>query len=71
LLQFASGDQTTKALGQKYLDAFSAKDKLMQFYDAGHALNSAARLDRVRWLQKHLGVKKLDEGELGAVPQVK
>jgi hypothetical protein len=43
----------------------------MEFYDAGHALNSAARLDRARWLQKHLGFKKLDEGALGAVPQLK
>jgi dienelactone hydrolase len=70
-LQFASGDQTTKAMGQKYLDAFSAKDKQMQFYEAGHALNAAARLDRVRWLQKKLGVKKVDEREVGAVGQVK
>jgi dienelactone hydrolase len=70
-LQFASADQTTKALGQKYLDAFGARDKLMQFYDSGHALNAAARLDRVRWLQKHLGIKKLDEREVGSVPQTK
>jgi pimeloyl-ACP methyl ester carboxylesterase len=70
-LQFASGDQTTKAMGQKYLDLFSAKDKQMQFYEAGHALNAAARLDRVRWLQKKLGVKKVDEREVGAVPQLK
>jgi hypothetical protein len=77
-LQFASGDhisgsdvQQDKALGQKYLDRFSAKDKKMEFYDAPHALNAAARLDRVRWLQKHLGVKKIDETGLGAIEQLK
>jgi cephalosporin-C deacetylase-like acetyl esterase len=70
-LQFASGDQTTKAMGQKYVDLFSAKDKQMQFYEAGHALNAAARLDRVRWLQKKLGVKKVDEAEVGRIPELK
>jgi hypothetical protein len=70
-LQFASQDPTFKGQAQHYLDLFSAKDKRMEFYDAGHALNSAARLDRARWLQKHLGFKKLDEGALGAVPQLK
>ena len=70
-LQFASGDGIGKDLGQKYLERFSAKDKQMQFYDAGHALNAAARLDRVRWLQKHLGFKKVDEKELESIPQLK
>ena len=77
-LQFATGDhisggnaQQDKALGQKYLDAFSSKDKKMEFYSAGHALNAAARLDRVRWLQKHLGLKKVDEQALGEIPQLK
>ena len=64
------GDSTVKALGQHYLDLFSAKDKRMEFYDAGHALNSAARLDRARWLQKHLGLKKMDETELGEIEQL-
>jgi hypothetical protein len=70
-LQFASGDGITKERAQKYLDMFSAKDKKMEFYDAPHALNSAARLDRDRWLQKHLAIKKIDEKELGEIPQLK
>ena len=70
-LQFASKDSTVKAQGQRYLDLFSAKDKRMEFYEAGHALNSAARLDRARWLQKHLGLKKIDEVGLGAIQQLK
>jgi hypothetical protein len=70
-LQFASGDYVTKERAQKYLDMFSAKDKKMEFYDAPHALNAAARLDRDRWLQKHLAIKKIDEKELEAIPQLK
>ena len=70
-LQFASGDPITKATAQKYLDRFSAKDKKMEFYDAGHALNAAARLDRDRWLQKHLAIKKIDETALGQIEQLK
>ncbi|MGZ7077675.1 MAG: hypothetical protein ACXVJL_16885 [Candidatus Angelobacter sp.] len=70
-LQFASADPISKDLAQKYLDRFSAKDKKMEFYDAPHALNSAARLDRARWLQKHLGLKKIDETALGEIEQLK
>ena len=77
-LQFASGDRAPgvtpeayKAQAQRYLDAFSSRDKQMTIYDAPHALNAAARLDRYRWLQKRLGLKKIDEKELEAVPQVK
>jgi dienelactone hydrolase len=70
-LQFASADGISKATAQKYLDRFSSKDKKMEFYDAPHALNAAARLDRDRWLQKHLGIKKIDEKELEAIPQLK
>ena len=77
-LQFASGDhppsvspEAYKAQCQRYLDAFSSHDKQMTIYDASHALNAAARLDRVRWLQKHLGFKKVDEKELEAIPQLK
>jgi dienelactone hydrolase len=70
-LQFASGDPISKEMAQKYLNSFSAKDKKLEFYDAPHALNAAARLDRARWLQKQLGLKKVDEKELGEIPQLK
>jgi len=70
-LQFASGDGISKETAKKYLDRFSSKDKKMEFYDAPHALNAAARLDRDRWLQKHLGIKKIDEKELEEIPQLK
>ena len=58
-------------MAQKYLERFSAKDKKMEFYNAPHALNAAARLDRDRWLQKHLSIKKIDETALGEIEQLK
>jgi dienelactone hydrolase len=70
-LQFASKDQTTKAQAQKILDRFSARDKKMEFYDAGHALNNAALLDRDRWLAQHLKFKHLDEKALAQIPELK
>lgn len=71
LLQFATGDHVSREQAQKWLDAFSAKDKKMQIYEAGHALNAAARLDRDRWLQQHLKFKRPDEAALNAIPQLK
>jgi dienelactone hydrolase len=76
-LQFAAGDAGSagiaayKQQAQKYLDRFSSKDKKMEFYYAPHALNAAARLDRDRWLQKHLSIKKIDEAALEQIEQLK
>lgn len=76
-LQFSAADLNAeaggqaKALAQQYLDGFSATDKRMEIYDAPHALNATARLDRDRWLQKHLAIKKIDEKELGEIEQLK
>jgi pimeloyl-ACP methyl ester carboxylesterase len=66
-----SGAADAKARAQKYLDAFSSRDKQMTIYEAPHALNAAARLDRYHWLQKHLGLKKIDDKELEGIPQLK
>jgi len=71
LLQFASGDGMTEQQAKQLLERFSAKDKQMQFYQAGHELNAAARLDRVHWLQQHLKLKKVDEEALKRIPQLK
>jgi hypothetical protein len=70
-LQFGMYDYIKRDRAQQYLSMFTSKDKQMQFYESGHEFNSAARLDRVRWLQKHLGFKRVDEKELEAIPQLK
>src|SRR5579859_1789738 len=70
-LQFGMYDYVKRDRAQHYLSLFNSRDKQMQFYESGHELDGAARLDRVRWLQKHLGFKKVDEKELQAIPQLK
>jgi hypothetical protein len=70
-LQFGSQDSISREQAQRYLEMFSAKDKKMEFYDAGSALNAAARVDRARWLEKHLGLKHIDQPALERIPQLK
>jgi len=70
-LQFATQDSISKEQAQRYLEMFSAKDKKMEFYDAGPALNPAARVDRIRWLEKHLQLKHIDESALERIPPLK
>jgi dienelactone hydrolase len=70
-LQYGNKDFITHEQANKYLDAFAAKDKKMEFYDSGHALNAAARLDRDRWLQQKLRFKGIDEKALGEIRQLR
>ncbi|HYL94117.1 MAG TPA: hypothetical protein VEW69_13280 [Alphaproteobacteria bacterium] len=70
-LQFATGDGVSPAEAQRELSRFSASSKQSKVYDAGHALNSAARVDRDRWLQHVLKLKTVDEKALGEIPQLK
>lgn len=71
LLQFASRDPISPASAQHFLELASAKDKKLQFYDSGHALNAAARLDRVHWLEQHLKLGHVKPGDLERIPQLK
>lgn len=59
-------EQTVRKSFQYFLEP-----KRIEFYDAGHELNSAARVDRVKWLQTRLKVKTLKPRVLGAIKQVK
>jgi dienelactone hydrolase len=70
-LQYGDQDSIPRDQAQKWFDAFSAKDKKIEFYPAGHALNNTALLDRARWLEQHLKFKHLDEQVLKEVPQLK
>jgi cephalosporin-C deacetylase-like acetyl esterase len=71
LLQFASRDPVSPAMAERYLGLMSATDKKLQFYECGHALNAAARQDRVRWLQQHLKFGQVKPGDLEKIPQLK
>ena len=45
--------------------------KRLEFYHAGHELNSAPRTDRAKWLQQRLQLKRLDFRALDAIPQLR
>ena len=70
-LQYGEQDSISREQAQKYLDAFSARDKKIQFYPGGNALNNAALIDRDRWLELHLKFKHVDEQALKQIPQLK
>jgi cephalosporin-C deacetylase-like acetyl esterase len=44
--------------------------KRIEFYNAGHELNSTARVDRASWLQGRLKLKTLDVQALGAIEEL-
>ena len=70
-LQFATGDHVTEADAQRMLGMFNAAEKKAKLYQASHALNTEARLDRDRWLEQHLKIKHIDEEALKQIPQLK
>ena len=51
---------------RKSFEAFQ-EPKRIEFYDAGHELNSAARIDRAKWLQVRLQLGTLDTQALAAI----
>ncbi|HKQ51383.1 MAG TPA: hypothetical protein VJT74_03380 [Pyrinomonadaceae bacterium] len=70
-LQFGRQD---KPLPEKWARRFYelfAEPKKLGLYDAGHALDKAARVERARWLAQRLSLKKLDEAALNRIPDLK
>ena len=45
-----------------------ASPKALKWYDAKHALNAEARVDRYIWLRKYLGLNDISEQTLQQVP---
>ncbi|MGC4055866.1 MAG: hypothetical protein QM757_44205 [Paludibaculum sp.] len=70
-LQNGRGDKDLpESTVRKSLAGFNGPRRL-EFYDAGHALNSTARLDRAKWLQQRLALKALDLHALASIPQLR
>jgi len=73
LLQYARRDEILKnpeAWAQRDFKWVS-EPKELKLYDAGHALDAAARGDRYQWLRIRLRLGELDPAALDAIPQVK
>jgi cephalosporin-C deacetylase-like acetyl esterase len=45
--------------------------KRLEFYDAGHELNAAARRHRVEWLRQRLTLGSIDDKALDSIPQLR
>lgn len=70
-LQFGRQDKPiTEKMARRYHELF-AEPKRMSFYDAGHALDAAARRDRADWLRQRLSLKPIDYEALARIPELK
>ena len=70
LLQNATHDEFgSEATFAKTAEAV-APPKAVKWYDAKHALNAEARLDRYIWLRKYLGLNDISEETLMKVPDL-
>jgi dienelactone hydrolase len=70
-LQFGKRDEPLpEKWARRNFELFSEPKKIA-FYDAGHALDTRARLERDRWLAERLRLKPLDEDALARIPELK
>lgn len=71
LLQYGRQDKPiTEKMTNRYFELFAGTTK-MKYYDAGHALDAKARLDRVEWLREKLSLKPIDTAALARIPELK
>lgn len=73
-LQYGRQDKPiTEKMTNRYLELFTGKTgkTKMKFYDAGHALDAKARLDRAEWLRETLSLKPVDTAALARIPELK
>ena len=69
-LQFGREDQAlTEEVCRLAFSRFE-EPKRVAFYDAGHGLNAAARLDRAKWLANRLQLQRVDESALNAISEL-
>lgn len=70
-LQFGRQDKPiTERMARRYFELF-AEPKRIGFYDAGHALDAAARRERVEWLAQRLSLRRPDGAALARIPELK
>ncbi|PYS78869.1 MAG: hypothetical protein DMF66_04750 [Acidobacteria bacterium] len=70
-LQFGSRDELIPEKWSRRDFGLFSEPKKIAFYDAGHALNPQARLERDRWLAERLRLRPLDEAALARIPDLK
>jgi pimeloyl-ACP methyl ester carboxylesterase len=71
LLQYGRQDKPiTEKMAERYFGLFKGTTT-MKYYDAGHALDAKARLDRAEWLREKLSLKPVDKAALASIPELK
>ena len=70
-LQFGRRDEGIPEKWARHNSDLFSEPKKIAFYDAGHALDARARLDRDRWLAGCLQLGPLDEAALARIPDLK
>ncbi|MCA1614963.1 MAG: hypothetical protein LC795_15190 [Acidobacteria bacterium] len=70
-LQYGRLDKPiTEKMARRSFELFG-EPKRIAFYDAGHALDSAARRERVEWLAQRLSLRRPDLKALARIPELK
>jgi dienelactone hydrolase len=70
-LQYGRRDKPiTEKMARRSFELFS-EPKRLGFYDAGHALDAAARRERVEWLAQRLSLRRPDYAALARIPELK
>lgn len=70
-LQFGTEDKPIPEKLARHYYALFSEPKKIAFYQAGHALNAAARAERVQWLIKRLALRPVDKSALARIPELK
>lgn len=70
-LQYGRQDKPlTEKMARRSFELFG-EPKRIAFYDAGHALDAAARRERVEWLAGRLSLRRPDMTALARIPELK
>lgn len=70
-LQYGRLDKPiTEKMARRSFELFGEPKKI-GFYDAGHALDAAARRERVEWLARRLSLRRPDLKALARIPELK
>ena len=70
-LQFGRQDAPLPEKWVRHSFELFAEPKKIAFYDAGHALDQAARLERAQWLAERLSLRPVDKDALSRIPDLK
>ena len=70
LMQFATREDFLTPERARQYAALVSEPRTVKFYDAPHALNAAARRDRIEFLQQRLGLKTINWKEVEMVPEL-